>query len=107
MHVAVYYTCYVSVQLQCYYSESNDKVDTGAPHLTTDSSGSNSSDSVATSSEARKSPLHFVLPVLTPKTPSKGDFTQLKNYTHNQIILNRVLSEEKYQVSSYSSYTLS
>ena len=62
-------------------------MDTGELH-TTDSSGSNSSDGVMAASEARLSPVHFVLPMLTPKTPgSRGDF---RNYTHNQIILNRV-----------------
>ena len=74
-------------------------MDTGAPP-TTYSSGSNSSDGVVTPSGVRQSPVHFVLPMLTPKTPSRGDFTQLKNYTHNQIILNRVLSEEKNKVQN-------
>ena len=73
-------------------------MDTGEPR-TTDSSGSNSSDGIMTSSEARLSPVHFILPMLTPLTPgSRGDFGQLRNYTHNQIILNRVLTEEKHKV---------
>ena len=95
----------LTVRILCVYvcitychSESGDKVDTGAPR-TTDSSGSNSSDGMATPSEARMSPVHFLLPMLTPRTPSSGDFTQLKNYTHNQIILNRVLSNEKNKVT--------
>ena len=79
-------------------SQSSDMVDIGAPCMTTDSSGSNSSDGVITPREAQQSPVHFLLPILTPKTPSSGDFTQLKNYTHNQIILNRVLSNEKHKV---------
>ena len=86
--------------MKCYCSESGDRVDVGAPP-TTDSSESNSSDGVVTPSGVRQSPVHFVLPMLTPKTPSRGDFTQLKNYTNNQIILNRVLSEEKSKVASY------
>ena len=85
--------------MKCCYSESGDKVDLGAPP-TTDSSGSNSSDGLNTSIGARQSPVHFVLPMATPKTPSRGDFTQLLNYTHNQIILNKVLTEEKSKVAS-------
>ena len=73
-------------------------MDTGEP-CTTDSSGSNCSDNMMAASEARLSPVHFVLPMLTPKTPgSRGDFSQLRNYTHNQIILNRALTEEKHKV---------
>ena len=59
------------------HSESDDKVDVGATR-TTDSSGSNNSDGMATPcNETRQSPVHFLLPMLTPKTPSSGDFTQL------------------------------
>ena len=80
-------------------------MDTGESR-TTDSSGSNSSDGIMAASEARLSPVHFVLPMLTPKTPgSRGDFSQLRNYTHNQIILNRVLTEEKHKVIKCSSHT--
>lgn len=84
--------------MKCNCSESDDKVDIGAPP-TTDSSGSNSSDGLVTPSRVVHSPIHFVMPLLTPKASTKGDFTQLKNYAHNQIILNKVLSKEKSKVN--------
>jgi len=75
-------------------------VDTGAH--SSDSAGSSHSDGGTPHQTAgRKSPLHFVMPIATPKTPGKGDFNQLMNYTQNQIVLNNVLSKEKFKVSSY------
>ncbi|XP_065906670.1 mitogen-activated protein kinase kinase kinase 15-like isoform X2 [Dysidea avara] len=77
--------------------ESTDNVDAGAHN--TDSVGSNKSDGGTPHHVAgRKSPVHFLLPISTPKTPGKGDFNQLMNYTQNQIVLNNVLSKEKFKI---------
>jgi len=72
-------------------------VDAGA-HLTGSVGSSHSDGGIPHHAAGRKSPLHFVLPVSTPKTPGKGDFNQLLNYTQNQLVLKNVLSKEKFKV---------
>ena len=55
--------------------ESSDKVDAGAQ--STDSVGSNKNDEgTLYNATGQRSP-HFVMPLMTQKTPGKGDFNQL------------------------------
>ena len=60
--------------------ESSDKVDAGAH--STDSVGSNKNDEGSLYNATGQRSLHFVMPLMTPKTPAKGDFSQLLNYVY-------------------------